>query len=454
MKKLIYIGSLIVVCIVMVACSKQGSEITENTVGGVEQQKENIENNSFLTKDDEEIISGDGWYFLDGKLYVTKIYYTVIGLSGGSRCLYEQPWISKLNQNFIKEIEIDGDMVYTSVSSITQTEYPDVVDPDEDFAGGGPLFGNTSSLESITIKKLYLDKITDISYMFCNNENLVNVDVSGLQTSNVTDVTGLFRGNEKMVYIDLENWDTSKFETVENIFAGCTGLKTIKVSSWDTENVKNFRCAFAGCESLKDIDLAGWTVNDVAVAGMFSDCTNLVNVNFPNVTLKDEVADNIFDENNSIVSYHFADGWDIYVDKFKPVGPIGDDCYVANVGYEPMSGVVAVCIYYNKLMPDWYKKSVEYRQNVYDFTNIYSTEQMDVWVDVVDREFSATDVLHAMLDAMSAAEALSSDGNVIIGNAVDKIEILLNASKGEISVEDVKDLLEMSEEEIEIWLEE
>ena len=441
------LGTFFSLAATIVACGK--FENSTNRMDEIE-----TERTTNIEKVDDEIGIDEGWYFEDGTLYITQINYTVLDILGVNTCLYEQPWIEYKNKELIKEIVIDADMVYTTKSYITKKEYADVVDCEEFFVGGGPLFGNSSSLESIVIKRLELGEVTDISYMFANNENLVNVDVTGLNTSNVILAKGLFMRDDKLAYIDLESLDTAQFEDISDMFWGCDSLKNIKVSSWETGKIKKFQRVFSGCVSLEKIDLEGWTINDANVAGMFGGCENLEDVNLSNVTLQNTIAANsMFDERNSIYSYHFADEWDIYVEDHKQIWPIGEDCYLVRVAMEPLSGTVAVCIYYRKLMPDWYKESVQYLYNVSDYTNVYSTENMDVWVDKVDRDFSVIDVLHVMLDAMTFKEELSSDENVIIGNAVDKVEILLNAGDGKISIEDIKDLMEMTEEELEILFE-
>lgn len=443
-------GLILVMCIGLIACGNE--KMIETNTKDIHSEKLDEQGNYTVADEKESSVE---WVFEDGKLYIYKIYYTVIEVLGVNTCYYEQPWVSYKNQGQIKEIIIDADMVYTSVNHITQTEYNGVVDNDKTFVGGGPLFGNMSSLESITIKRLDLDKITDISYMFCNNPNLTNIDVSGLQTSNVTDVTGIFVNNEKMLYLDLENWNTSNFKNISSMLAGCISLMYLNVASWDTRNVEDFQDVFSGCLSLSDINLAGWTISDANVAGMFWNCPNLKNVYLPNVTLKNTISTNpMFDNRNSIVSYHFADGWDIYVEEQKQIWPIADECYISKVVAEPLKGISVVCIYYNKFMPDWYKESVQCRQNVSDYTNIYSTEQMDIWVDVVDREISVGDVLQMMLDTLLEMEKMSVNDNVIVGNAIDKVEIMMNASEGKISVGDIKNLMEMTEEELDILLDE
>ena len=276
--------------------------------------------------------SGDGWYISDGVLYVSKIYYTVLDVAGNNRCEYEEPW--GIYKDQITDIVIDGDMVYTEESYLMGETYLNLSTVDNSFLGGGPLFGNMSSLKSVTVKRLNLDRITDISYMFCNNDNLTEIDVSGLDLSGVTDISYLFSGDDSLTNIDMPNVDTSNIITVAGMFRDCTNLNAISVYSWDTHNVKDFSHLFDHCSSLTSIDLRDWIVEDANVAGMFYNCNELRDV-LLNVTLENTIAANsMFDENNSIISYEFAENWNIYVQKHKQIWAISDMCYKVNHAYD------------------------------------------------------------------------------------------------------------------------
>lgn len=325
----------------------------------------------------EEVEKDSGYRFEDGTLYVSKIYYTVLDVVGNPRCVYEEPWVSYKNRGEIKNIVIDADMVFTETNYQTGEQYKDIAGNTTDFLGGGVLFGNMDSLESIKIKRLNLDNITDISKMFANNKNLKEADVSGLEMSGVTDASYLFSGSESLTSIDLNGLDTSCLINAEGLLEGCSALETAAVSSWNTANIVNFRHFFYQCSSLSAIDLDGWKINNADVAGMLWGCDSLSSVNLTNVNLTDTIAANaMFDEHNSLSSYMFASDWDI-----RNVNPINDDVY--DFVIEPVIGHPTILfieyIYYTKEMPDWYKDYVVRIQALED-CDVFPTPLCDIYV--------------------------------------------------------------------------
>lgn len=368
--------------------------------------------------------SGDGWYYVDGMLYVTKIYYRVLEVTGQYRCVYVEPWIAYKNEDMIRDLIIDADMIYIEEPEETKKLAGNFQYGQNSFAGGGPLFGSMESLETITIKKLNLDKITDISAMFSGNSNLMAVDASGLYMSGVKNASYLFCGNDSLFSLNMDGWGTGSLETIECIFRGCSSLTNIPVGSWSTGNIKNFSHAFDGCTSLATINLNGWNITDANIAGMFANCDKLCKVTLSNVSLNNAGAGAMFDEHNSLKSYEFAENWDIG----EGVQPIGESCHKAIAVLEPMSMVCTVTIFYNKLMPPWYKEYVEELQGVDDFLQIHESDMMDVFVSRENVDMSSvkgTDILGAVIDCCNEFGGLGDEETELMSGFLQKLDIIM-----------------------------
>lgn len=311
--------------------------------------------------------------------------------------------MSYKNSGEIKRVVIDADMVYTKTNYQTGELYQDVVSNSGDFLGGGVLFGGMDSLESLSIQRLNLDRITDVSDMFAGNKNLTEIDVTGLDLSGVKDISYLFYGAEALESIDLNSLDTSSVEKAESVLENCSALKSVGVSGWNTSNIKNLRHFFSQCAALPSVDMSGWTIDNADVSGMLWGCDSLADVKLSNVKLNKTIATNpMFDEHNSLSSYMFAEDW-----KIEDVQPISDDVY--NFVLVPMHSpdiLFIEYIYYSKEMPDWYKDYVAVIQAVEDCDGIRSP-MLDIYIKGNDEarqaagDFSFDDVKNAALNTLS-----------------------------------------------------
>lgn len=465
---------LAILCVAMVLCGcsteeKADAGSASSIESSVEDAEENIAEPSveadaqettkesgdlslgeFVGEEPQVEASGDGWYFVDGMLYVTKIYYRVLDVAGNYHCVYEEPWIAYKNDDKIRDLVIDADMVYkeeTDKKLAGNFRYGQ-----DSFAGGGPLFGNMDSLETITIKTLNLDKIRDISYMFADNVNLVFMDASGLYMSGVEDASFLFFNNTSMYGLNTEGWNTGSMKNMEAMFRNCSSLTSVWFGSWSTNNVKSFAHMFDGCSSLTQASLNGWTINNANVAGMFANCDNLCEVNLSNVSLTDTPTAAMFDEHNSMKSYQFADGWEISKNQ-----PIGDDCFKAVAVFEPVSMVCMVTIIYKKPMPGWYKEYVEDLQNVEDFFQIHESEMMDVFISREDGEISVTDVIDGAIKCLNEIGDVNEEDAELLSGLVQKLDVIMIFRDGydldekdfEEAMDDVLSLTELAVDEIE-----
>ena len=393
-------------------------------------------------------IAGDGWSISDGTLYVSKIYYSAVDEGGTKKCIYEIPW-SKYNDK-ISSIYVDADMVYKQesdeASKINISSLP----------GGGPLFSNMDSLRSMTIKRLNLDRITDISWMFISNHNLTQVDASGLNFSGVKDASYLFYDNIALTNIKLPTVNTPSLTTIAGMFRACSNLNSISISSWNTGNIKDFSHLFDDCSSLTSIDLSGWKINDAQVTAMFRGCSALSDVQLSDVTLQNTIPVNaMFDKNNSITSYEFASGWNICVTKQKRITPILDDCYTASLVHDQTTGMCVECVYYKKRMPEWYKSSVEYTQAIDDWTQILYSPTFDLYINKmnVSGEYSASEMAGIIIDSIEEVGVVDEGTGTIIQDTVTKLELLKKYKNGKISINEVAELLQMDVEDAKIFIE-
>ena len=391
------------------------------------------ESNDFVEEEPQIEDSGDGWYYADGMLYVSKIYYRVLDIAGTYCCIYEEPWIGYKNEGKIKDIIIDADMIYREEPEETKRLAGEFRYGQDEFYGGGPLFGTMNSLKTITINRLNLDKIRDISEMFAGNNNLVTMDASGLELSGVRDASYLFFGNQSLLSLNMEGWNTGSLETVEAMFRGCSSLTNISVGSWNTAKVKNFEHVFDGCASVTQFSLSGWTINNANVAGMFANCKNLCRVDLSDVTLNSGSRGTMFDDNNSISSYSFSEGWNIGWNGSEGNQPIGDDCHNSFAVLEPASMVCVVTIIYKKQMPAWYKEYVEALQNVEDFWVVSRSEMMDVFIsreNVDASSVSGLDVLEAIIECGNSMGGLDDEEADLMSGFLEKLNVLMMFKDG------------------------
>ncbi|MCR4896768.1 MAG: DUF285 domain-containing protein [Lachnospiraceae bacterium] len=391
MKKLLARLLVLLSLIMFTACGETKKEDTA----------ENSEMSVVLNPEDN--ISDVGYEFEDGTLTVTRIYYTVLDVGEKQKCVYQEPWISYMNNGEIKDIIIDADMVYTTKNILTGKEFSDLSKSTGDFQGGGVLFGNMDSLESLTIKRLNLDKITDISDMFANNENLKSVDVTGLCLSGVKDISYLFFSAKSLNSIDLNGLDTASVIKAEGVLENCASLQSVGVSGWDTSNIKNLHHFFSECKSLSAVDLSGWTIDNADVSGMFWGCDALSSINLTNVNLTDTIMANpMFDEHNSLPSYMFTKDWVV-----EDVQPISEDVYDFIV--VPMIGsdiLFIEYVYYTKEVPKWYKEYVVKVQSVEDCISFQSSF-LDIYIkdegqtDQFTEELTLEDIQNVVMDNLS-----------------------------------------------------
>ena len=399
--------------------------------------------------------SGDGWYLLNGVLHISKIYYRVYYSVLDGYCVdYETPWTEYENQ--ITNIIINADLSYKGDEGTLLDDYKEILAEDKTVKEETLLFANMDSLKSVTITRLKLDQMTDVSGMFANNENLTNVNIDGFDMSGIKNASYMFANNPSLYTINLQKINTSAFVTVAGMFQGCTNLSSVSVSAWNTSNIKDFSHLFENCKSLASIDLSGWSIVDADVTAMFENCDVLSNVELTNVSLENTIAVNsMFNENNSIASYEFAEKWNIYTEKDKCIFLIGDDCYhaIPILVMNEKGSTIIEYVYYKKTMPTWYKESVEFVQSIDEDDKIFSSPRLDVYVYATQGEDveppTLTDVVDRMCNALAQIDPETEDETSLLNNLLKKLDLLKKLKDKEFEDEDLKELLELSMEEIE-----
>lgn len=331
------------------------------------------------------IAGGDGWYIKDSTLYISKIYYGVLNITGLDKYVCNTPWKKYSDQ--ITSIIVDGEMIYKSYGS-SDSPNPDT----EEATMMNGLFVSNSNLESITFKHLDLDKIKDLSWWFASCESLKSVDLSGIDTSDVISFDSMFSCCTSLTSIDLNCIDTSSAKSMSSMFYDCKSLSELKMEKCNVNNVDDFSHMFQYCSSLIDVDLSGWKIENDSVAAMFAGCESLENVNIGSVIYQnnsginadtDWIACYMFDENNSISSYMFADNWDIDYETFgAPFTAI--DSYYSGVITLGTENVLYAIITYEQLVPDWYE---EWNVNCFkgfDGTMIEDGDYVDIYLSIAD----------------------------------------------------------------------
>lgn len=272
--------------------------------------------------------------------------------------------------------------------------------------------------------------------MFANNRNLTHVDLSGLNLTGVESLSCMFSDCNALVEVDnIQEMNTEDIVDMNCMFSGCSSLKSLSISTWNTKKVKNFSKMFADCTSIQSIDLSGWCINDADVHGMFYGCSNLSNVALYDVKIKNTIAANyMFDRNNCIQSYHFADMWDIDVDKYiNPLAMAENYQTKIEIVYTTEKSAILKWIYYEKDMPLWYKNSVAIIEGVEDFYLIKRTKYEDLYVSTdepleITDNFTLKDIINSVIDSMKEVGALS-DEDTVLYDKVEAISEILESMK-------------------------
>ena len=149
------------------------------------------------------------------------------------------------------------------------------------------MFYNCECLISIkTVNQWNMDKVKDMSYMFCGCISLNYLSsklFSKWNTSEVKSFSYMFYNCRSLKRISgLNNFNTKNAVCLDNMFYECCNLKEIgKISGWITDNATDMSCMFYNCCELTEIDIYNWDFrNATKVNNMFHNCTSLKTIIF------------------------------------------------------------------------------------------------------------------------------------------------------------------------------
>lgn len=143
------------------------------------------------------------------------------------------------------------------------------------------LFGDCSSLTSITTSYFKTSNVEDMSYMFNNCEKLTSLNVSVFDTKKVKKMTSMFSGCTGLTSLNISSstFNTENVTDMYGMFEDCKGLTQLNLSKFNTSNVKRMDAMFSGASGLTTLDLSNFSIESVTtMSNMFSFCTGLKSV--------------------------------------------------------------------------------------------------------------------------------------------------------------------------------
>ena len=121
--------------------------------------------------------------------------------------------------------------------------------------------------DTLNVKLIEKNNITDMSYMFYGCKNLISVkNMSNWDTINVINMKSMFHLCKKLKSLD--NLSELKVDNVTNfsyMFYGCNSLTNIEdISKWNTYKAIDISYLFFDCISLKILpDISKWNINNI-----------------------------------------------------------------------------------------------------------------------------------------------------------------------------------------------
>ena len=146
---------------------------------------------------------------------------------------------------------------------------------------------NNQLNDTLEIKLVNIEKITDMSYLFDKCETLISVpNISEWDTSNIINMSNIFSYCKLLKSLpDISKWDTSKVINMNTMFWDCESLISLPdISEWDTFNIETMYGIFGNCRSLKTLpDISNWNMNNNKhIERMFYCCFSLISL--PNIS--------------------------------------------------------------------------------------------------------------------------------------------------------------------------
>lgn len=126
------------------------------------------------------------------------------------------------------------------------------------------MFRNCSSLRTLDVSGIQVDRATDLGCMFENCRQLENLDISHFHNDCASSgsgifVAGMFRGCANVKVLDISGLDLSRTSNMSGMFEGCTELISIgegtEIDMSAISGATGYKDMFKGCNALKGVRL-------------------------------------------------------------------------------------------------------------------------------------------------------------------------------------------------------
>ena len=217
-----------------------------------------ISKNKFWFNEEEGIMEGDYWGWIDTKTFENKA--TSVIIYDKIRPINTSYWFAGYTGDSLELGNLD-------TSKVTN------------MAG---MFSVCSSLTGLDVSKFDTSKVTDMEGMFNECSNLTELDLSTFNTGNVTDMSAMFNSCFALTELDISNFDTSNVTDMPHMFGACGNLTELDISNFDTSNVTDMSAMFNGCK-LTELNLSNFNTSNVTnMSGMFDSCNTLTKLDVSN----------------------------------------------------------------------------------------------------------------------------------------------------------------------------
>lgn len=95
----------------------------------------------------------------------------------------------------------------------------------------------TPNLQTLSMKNLNANGLTNISNMFTSNSVIRSVDFSGISAPNITNMSAVFNGCSSLVDLNIEGLTTKNVTSMTSMFNGCNLLTNLDISNFNFTNV-------------------------------------------------------------------------------------------------------------------------------------------------------------------------------------------------------------------------
>ena len=142
---------------------------------------------------------------------------------------------------------------------------------------------NCANVTYINVSDLDVSQVTIMNRALRKCNNLVTIDVTGWDTRNVTSLYGTFANNPKLeTIIGLEDWNVENVESFREICTGNTALQAFNIGNWRNNKNTITYGMFYGCRALTELDMGGFDMGNVTdTTSMFSSTSGLTRFNSP-----------------------------------------------------------------------------------------------------------------------------------------------------------------------------